>query len=95
MVIQAGAYPYIAGDAEDSRPAPYVLLNHALKGIRYETVGSLHGGSHDGELRLVGWAADQWLKRLDVEDSELPRWRAKLLNTEPCLDATNSLPERP
>ncbi|AYW42633.1 TPA: DUF3396 domain-containing protein [Pseudomonas aeruginosa] len=95
VVIQAGAYPYIAGDAEDSRPAPYVLLNHALKGIRYETVGSLHGGSHDGELRLVGWAADQWLKRLDVEDSELPRWRAKLLNTEPCLDATNSLPERP
>ncbi len=72
-----------------------MLLNHALKGIRYETVGSLHGGSHDGELRLVGWAADQWLKRLDVEDSELPRWRAKLLNTEPCLDATNSLPERP
>ncbi|MCF3998085.1 DUF3396 domain-containing protein, partial [Pseudomonas aeruginosa] len=51
--------------------------------------------SHDGELRLVGWAADQWLKRLDVEDSELPRWRDKLLNTEPCLDATNSLPERP
>lgn len=72
VVIQAGAYPYIAGDAEDSRPAPYVLLNHALKGIRYETIGSLHGGSHDGELRLVGWAADQWLKRLDVEDSELP-----------------------
>ncbi|WP_342621691.1 hypothetical protein RO498_04205, partial [Pseudomonas aeruginosa] len=25
-------------------------------GIRYETIGSLHGGSHDGELRLVGWA---------------------------------------
>ncbi|MGC3765420.1 type VI immunity family protein, partial [Pseudomonas aeruginosa] len=35
VVIQAGAYPYIARDAEDSRPAPYVLLNHALKGIRY------------------------------------------------------------
>ena len=92
VVIQAGAYPYIAGDAEDSRP--YVLLNHALKGIRYETIGSLHGGSHDGELRLVGWAADQWLKRLDVEDSEIPRWRDKLLSAEPYLDATNTLPER-
>ncbi|RFQ09371.1 DUF3396 domain-containing protein, partial [Pseudomonas sp. ATCC 13867] len=52
VVIQAGAYPS-GGDGEDPKPAAYVLLNHVLKGIRYETVGSLHGGSHDGELRLV------------------------------------------
>ncbi|MGY2337595.1 type VI immunity family protein, partial [Pseudomonas sp. SDO5511_1_S431] len=62
VVIQAGAYPYLGGDTEDPKPAAYVLLNHALKGIRYDTVGSLHGNSHDGELRLVGWSADQWLK---------------------------------
>ncbi|MEN1564839.1 DUF3396 domain-containing protein, partial [Pseudomonas aeruginosa] len=42
----------------------------------------------------VGWAADQWLKRLDVEDSEIPRWRDKMLSAEPYLDATNTLPER-
>ncbi|MGE7955067.1 DUF3396 domain-containing protein [Pseudomonas sp. NPDC089530] len=94
VVIQAGANPYLGGDAEDPRPAPYVLLNHVLKGIRYETVGSLHGGSHDGELRLVGWSADQWLKRLDVDESEIAGWRAKLLTDEPCLDAANSLVER-
>lgn len=94
VVIQAGAYPYLGGDAEDPRPAPYVLLNHVLKGIRYETVGSLHGGSHDGELRLVGWSADQWLKRLDVDESEIPGWRAKLLTDEPSLDAANTLIER-
>ncbi|MCY1367842.1 hypothetical protein D9M69_547920 [compost metagenome] len=94
VVIQAGAYPYLGGDAEDPKPAPYVLLNHVLKGIRYETVGSLHGGSHDGELRLVGWSADQWLKRLDVDDSEIAIWHAKLLNNEPYLDATNTLAER-
>lgn len=94
VVIQAGAHPYLGGDADDPRPAPYVLLNHVLKGIRYETVGSLHGGSHDGELRLVGWSADQWLKRLDVDDGDLPGWRDKLLNNEPYLDATNTLPER-
>ncbi|PWY38512.1 type VI immunity family protein, partial [Pseudomonas sp. RW409] len=82
------------GDAEDPRPAPYVLLNHVLKGIRYETVGSLHGGSHDGELRLVGWSADQWLKRLDVDESEIAGWRAKLLTDEPWLDAANTLVER-
>lgn len=93
VVIQAGAYP-VGGDAEDPRPAAYVLLNHVLKGIRYETVGSLHGGSHDGELRLVGWSADQWLKRLDVDEGEISAWRAKLLRNEPYLDPTNTLPER-
>ncbi|HHQ2527246.1 TPA: DUF3396 domain-containing protein [Pseudomonas aeruginosa] len=93
VVIQAGAYPS-GGDGEDPRPAAYVLLNQVLKGIRYETVGSLHGGSHDGELRLVGWSADQWLKRLDVDESDIPAWRARLLGDEPYLDATNTLPER-
>ena len=94
VVIQAGASPYLGGDADDPKPAPYVLLNQVLKPIRYETVGSLHGGSHNGELRLVGWSADQWLKRLDVDDSELPTWRAKLLNDEPVLNTQNTLPER-
>lgn len=94
VVIQAGAYPYLGGDAEDPKPASYVLLNHVLKGIRYETVGSLHGGSHDGELRLVGWSADQWLKRLDVDESEIPIWHAKLLSNEPYLDTANTLVKR-
>lgn len=94
VIIQAGASPALVGDTEDPKPAPYVLLNHVLKDIRYETVGWLHGGSHDGELRLIGWAADQWLKRLDVDESEIPAWQAKLLSNEPCLDVMNSLPER-
>lgn len=94
VVIQAGAYPYLGGDAEDPKPASYVLLNHVLKGIRYETVGSLHGGSHDGELRLVGWSADQWLKRLDVDEGDIPIWRAKLLSNEPYLDTANTLAKR-
>lgn len=94
VVIQAGAYPYLGGDAEDPKPATYVLLNHVLKRIRYETVGSLHGGSHDGELRLVGWSADQWLKRLDVDESDVRAWRTKLLSDEPPLDTTNTLTER-
>ncbi|HCT8839237.1 DUF3396 domain-containing protein [Pseudomonas aeruginosa] len=93
VVIQSGAHPS-GGDGEDPKPAAYVLLNHALKSIRYESVGSLHGGSHDGELRLVGWSADQWLKRLDVDDGDLPSWHDKLLRSEPYLDTTNTLPER-
>ncbi|MFG6665740.1 type VI immunity family protein [Halomonas sp. HNIBRBA4712] len=94
VVIQSGAYPYIAGDAEGAKPAPYVLLNHLLKSIRCETVGDLHGGSRHGELRLTGWAADQWLKRLDVDEQEIPAWRTRLLEQEPRLDSSNSLPER-
>jgi len=69
-------------------------MNHVLKGIRYETVGSLHGGSHDGELRLVGWSADQWLKRFDVDGSEIPAWRTKLLSNEPHLNPANTLAGR-
>lgn len=94
LVIQAGAYPYLTGDAEDPKPAAYVLLNHALKNLRYDTVSSLHAGSHDGELRLVGWSADQWLKRLDVDESELSVWRARLLGNEPSLDGSNTLSGR-
>lgn len=93
VVIQSGAHPS-GGDGEDPKPAAYVLLNHALKSIRYETLGSLHGGSHDGELRLVGWSADQWLKRLDVDDDDLPGWQDKLLKNEPYLDTANTLPGR-
>ncbi|GAI51825.1 unnamed protein product, partial [marine sediment metagenome] len=51
-------------------------------------------GSHNGELRLVDWSADQWLKRLDVDTGDIPSWHAKLLRDEPCLDATNTLPGR-
>lgn len=91
VIVQSGAYPYLAGDADDPKPVPYVLLNHLLKGIRYETVSSLHGGSHDGEYRLVGWSADQWLKRLDVEDFEIPDYQQKLLAEEPPLTAENCL----
>ena len=94
VIIQSGAHPYIAGDAEDLKPAPYVLINHLLKPVRYESVGSLHGNSHMGELRLVGWSADQWLKRLDVDNNSITDWRVKLLRDEPHLDSTNSLAER-
>ena len=94
VIIQSGAYPYAAGDADDPKPAAYVLINHLLKPIRYDTVGSLHGNSHTGELRLVGWSADQWLKRLDVDDSSIPAWRTKLLRDEPGLNSKNTLPER-
>lgn len=31
---------------------------------------------------------------LDVDDSEIPAWRTKLLRDEPHLDITNTLPER-
>ncbi|MGA4815406.1 type VI immunity family protein [Pseudomonas aeruginosa] len=88
-------YPYIAGDAEDSRPAPYVLLNHALKGIRYETIGSLHGGSHRRRIAAGGLGGRSMAETAGCGRQRTPRWRDKLLNTEPCLDATNSLPERP
>lgn len=51
-------------------------------------------GKPAARVRLVGWSADQWLKRLDEDDGDLPGWHDKLLNSEPYMDATNTLPER-
>ncbi|POA68052.1 MULTISPECIES: type VI immunity family protein [unclassified Pseudomonas] len=93
VIIQAGNEPSVIGDADFPRPPAYVLLNHELKELRYETVGDLHGGSHDGEVRLTGWSADQWLKRFDVPLSELSAYQHKL-SEQPALSSQYTLKDR-
>ena len=56
-------------------------------------IDSFHYGSKDGEPRLVGWAAEQWLKRFDVPDEELLTYKTKLLN-EPKLTKLTTLPDQ-
>ena len=91
MVIQAGPKPEIVPIEIDPRPAIYVLPNMALKDIRMTDTGGFHYGSKDGEPRLVGWAAEQWLKRFDIPEEELLTYKAKLLN-EPKLTKETTLP---
>lgn len=93
IVIQAGPKPEMAIVAEDPRPAIYVLPNIALKDIRLATIGSLHYPSTDGEPRLAGWSADQWLKRFDIEDDDLLAYKNKLLG-EPKLTKEATLPDQ-
>ena len=54
----------------------------------YEPAGKGH------PVRLVGWSAGHWLKRLDVESGELPTCQAMLISNEPHRNAANSLAER-
>ena len=92
-IIQAGAGPALVGDTEHPVPAAYALLNHLIQDVRYDSVGSLHCGSHDGEMRLTGWSADQWLKRLDTRPSELAATKNRLA-AEPPLTSADVLDSR-
>jgi hypothetical protein len=93
IVIQSGGKPEIVPIPVDPLPSIYVLPNMALKDIRMTEIGTFHYGSKDGEPRLFGWAADQWLKRFDIEDGELLTYKTKLLN-EPKLTKATTLPDR-
>ena len=93
LVIQAGPKPEIAPAELDSKPAIYVLPAMALAEVRLEDNDDLHYGSKDGEPRLTGLAATQWLKRFEVPADELMSYKAKLL-AEPKLTAETTLPAR-
>lgn len=91
IVIQAGPEPEIAPVELDAKPPIYVLPNMALRTLRIAHIGSLHQGSMDGEPRLAGAAAERWLTRFDVPDSQLLAYKAKLLD-EPKLTPETTLP---
>jgi hypothetical protein len=91
IVIQAGPEPEIAPVELDAKPAIYVLPNMLLRKIRVSEIDSLHYYPKDGEPRLAGAAAERWLTRFDVPDSELLAYKAKLLN-EPKLTPETTLP---
>jgi Protein of unknown function (DUF3396) len=93
LVIQAGPKPEIAAVSVDPMPATYVLPNMLLKEVRMPEIGNLHYGSKDGEPRLVGWSAEQWLKRFDIPEEQLLHYKAKLLK-EPKLTPETTLPDR-
>jgi Protein of unknown function (DUF3396) len=93
LVIQSGPKPELAPLSLDPKPATYVLVNDLLKQVRMPQIGSLHYGSKDGEPRLTGVAAEDWLKRFDVPEDLLMAYKAKLLD-EPKLTKETTLPDR-
>ncbi len=93
LVIQAGPKASAAAVSVDPKPAIYVLPNMLLKEVRTPDIGWLHSGSTNGEPRIIGVAADAWLKRFDVPDAELPDYKTKLLK-EPKLTEATTLPDR-
>jgi hypothetical protein len=93
IVIQAGPKPEAAPVDVDPKPARYVLPNMLLKEVRTPKIGSLHLGSIDGEPRIVGSLAEDWLQRFDVPEEQLLEYKAKLLK-EPKLTKESTLPDR-
>ena len=92
LVIQAGPKPD-AAPTDRPKPARLVLPNALFKPVRMPQIGSLHRNSVDGEPRLNGWAAEQWLKRFDIDESELMVYKAQLLD-EPKLTPATTLQNR-
>ncbi|MGK5034521.1 type VI immunity family protein [Janthinobacterium sp. LB3P118] len=78
LVIQGGPQPD-AAPSDLPTPARLVLPNLLLKPIR-TTKTRMHFASGGIDPRLIGAAADEWMKRFDVEDDELMAYKAKLLD---------------
>jgi hypothetical protein len=93
VVIQAGPKPNAAGIKTDPKPATYVLPNMLLKPLRTTSITSFHSGSVNGEPKLNGNAAQEWMERFDVPESEVFNYKVKLLN-EPKLTKETTLPDR-
>lgn len=84
VLIQAGARPLAYADAEDPRAPEYVLLDHQLRGLRPASVGNLHSNPKSTEPRLIGRIADQWMRRFEVDPSEISIHEARLAQQHPC-----------
>ncbi|MDR9839718.1 type VI immunity family protein [Herbaspirillum huttiense] len=91
LIVQAGPKPD-AAPADQDMPAILVLPNSLFKEVRSPQI-SLHNASVHGEPRLIGWSADQWLKRFDIDEAQLMQYKAKLLD-EPKLTQETILRER-
>lgn len=90
LVIQGGPKPEGAPVDVDPKPARLALPNRLFKDVRAPSV-TLHHVSKNGEPRIIGWSAEQWLKRFDVTDDEVMALKAKLLD-EPKLTRETTLP---
>jgi hypothetical protein len=91
LIIQAGPKPEVA-PTDQPKPARLVLPNALLKPIRAPMV-NLHYASKNGEPRIIGWGAEQWLKRFDVEEDKLTAYKTQLRD-EPKLTEATTLPNR-
>lgn len=91
IVIQSGPSPE-AAPVDVPMPARLILPNMLFTPIRTPKV-RLQFASAESEPRLIGWAAEEWLKRFDIEDAKLMDFKARLLD-EPKLTATTTLPVR-
>jgi hypothetical protein len=82
VVIQAGPQPD-AAPTDAPLPARMVLPDMLLQPIRTPKV-RLHYASAESEPRLIGRAAEEWLKRFDVSVDEILAYKERLL-AEPKL----------
>ncbi|CAJ3080097.1 type VI immunity family protein [Burkholderia pseudomallei] len=97
VVIRAGVRPESGASESETLPpvAPpaYVVLDHALRAVRPESLGSLQKGTVNAGAPVYNTRAstEAWLRRFETDDNGLLAAKAALLKTEP-LAPENELP---
>ncbi|EPM76814.1 type VI immunity family protein [Pseudomonas syringae] len=86
------------GEIEAELPMDWFALYDYGSGLVIQSgptpeAAPLHNPSKNGEPRIIGWAAEQWLKRFDIEEDELMAYKARLLDG-PRLTKATTLPDR-
>jgi hypothetical protein len=99
IVIRAGVLPESGlSDSEDKPaflPPAYVVLDHALRAVRTESMDVLQRGTVNGGAPVYNTkvSTELWLKRFEVSDDELLRAKAAVLET-PGLPRETAIPNR-
>ncbi|WP_407638166.1 DUF3396 domain-containing protein [Advenella mimigardefordensis] len=78
LLIQTGNYPSLVSNKEDPMLASYVLLNHALRKARLESIGPLHSVPDYQAYFLDRHTSNKWLTRFDIEETEVINYLEKL-----------------
>ncbi|WP_321967054.1 type VI immunity family protein [Burkholderia cepacia] len=99
VVIRAGVLPETGASETEGGPpvlpAAYVVLNHALRAVRANSLDALQHGTVNGGAPTYNTTIStaEWLKRFDVSADNLLQAKAAVLST-PRLDSENAVPAK-
>ncbi|RQR60750.1 DUF3396 domain-containing protein [Burkholderia sp. Bp9125] len=99
IVIRAGELPDSGASDDEGQPPivppPYIILDHALRVIRADSLDALQHGTVNGGAPTYNTAKSttEWLRRFEVSNDELLGAKAAVLST-PRLLSENAIPNR-
>lgn len=99
IIIRAGKLPDSGASVDEGQPPivppPYIILDHALRAIRADSLDALQRDTVNGGAPTYNTAIStaEWFRRFEVSNDELLGAKAATLNT-PRLTGQNAIPSR-